>query len=111
MSASRVDLGDLIAVVHDKWATSRGLRKFRRYFFSQWLPYNRAYGGTDDVRFWKWHVYHSPPGSSYTNNPKVRYNCELKDPCAGRIQRSRDQTSRDEYTATASDKPYETCRC
>ncbi|RHY00709.1 hypothetical protein DYB37_009933 [Aphanomyces astaci] len=79
MSASRVDLGDLMAVVHDKWATSRGLRKFRRYFFSQWLPYNRAYGGTDDVRFWKWQVYHSPPGSSYTNNPTEHFNCELKD--------------------------------
>ncbi|ETV66278.1 hypothetical protein H257_17246 [Aphanomyces astaci] len=81
MSASRVNLGDLMAVVHDKWATSQGLRKLRRYFFSQWLPYNRAYGGTDDVRFWKWQVYHSPPGSSYTNNPTEHFNCELKDAC------------------------------
>ncbi|ETV86980.1 hypothetical protein H257_01998 [Aphanomyces astaci] len=59
----------------DKWVTSRGLRKFRHYLFSQWLPYNRVYGGPDDVRFWKWQVYHSLPGSSYTNNPTEYFNC------------------------------------
>ncbi|RHY00954.1 hypothetical protein DYB36_005837 [Aphanomyces astaci] len=58
ISASRVDLGDLMEVVCDKWVTSRGLRKFRRYFFSQWLPYNRAYGGPDDRTY-----------SPYSTNP------------------------------------------
>ncbi|KAF0755678.1 hypothetical protein AaE_004889 [Aphanomyces astaci] len=43
----------------------------------------RAYGGPDDARFWKWQVYHSPPDSSYTNNPTKHFNCELKD-CIGR---------------------------
>ncbi|RHY52233.1 hypothetical protein DYB38_005316 [Aphanomyces astaci] len=57
-SLARVDLGDLMEVVCDKWVTSRGLRKFRRYFFSQWLPYNRAYGGPDDRTY-----------SPYSTNP------------------------------------------
>ncbi|KAH9089745.1 hypothetical protein LEN26_019094 [Aphanomyces euteiches] len=64
--------------VYSSWEKSRELRKFRSYFYNTWLPHDIRFSQRNDMRFWKWQVYHSDSGGALTNNPNEQFNAELK---------------------------------
>ncbi|ETV73857.1 hypothetical protein H257_11517 [Aphanomyces astaci] len=81
MSTSEADLVNNMDTAHANWEGSRTLRKFRTYFFNTWLPYHAVYSTNRGPRFWKWQVFHSHRGCSYTNNPNEHFNRKLKGVC------------------------------
>ncbi|RQM30618.1 hypothetical protein B5M09_012996, partial [Aphanomyces astaci] len=86
MSTSEADLVNNMDTAHANWEGSRTLRKFRTYFFNTWLPYHAVYSTNRGPRFWKWQVFHSHRGCSYTNNPNEHFNRKLKD-AIGRVKK------------------------
>ncbi|KAH9121823.1 hypothetical protein LEN26_010511 [Aphanomyces euteiches] len=78
MSLSYEDLLEEMSRVFADWNSSRALKKFRTYFFDTWLPREESFSRRNDLRFWKWQVYHSDSGSALTNNPNEHFNAELK---------------------------------
>ncbi|ETV79242.1 hypothetical protein H257_07307 [Aphanomyces astaci] len=86
MSTSEADLVNNMVTAHANWEGSRTLRKFRTYFFNTWLPYHAVYSTNRGPRFWKWQVFHSHRGCSYTNNPNEHFNRKLKD-AIGRVKK------------------------
>ncbi|KAG9398072.1 hypothetical protein AC1031_014992 [Aphanomyces cochlioides] len=78
MAQTQSEMDNIMLEVHDRWNTSRAVMKFRTYFFNTWLPYRQEFSTNRGHRFWKWQVFHTNRGCSYTNNPNEHFNRVLK---------------------------------
>ncbi|KAH9096352.1 hypothetical protein LEN26_017547, partial [Aphanomyces euteiches] len=86
LSRSVEKLHQRMREVYDKWDVSRPVSKFRSYFFKTWLPQDNAFTDIQGHRFWKWQIFHTQRGCSYTNNPNEHFNRLLKD-VIGRVKK------------------------
>ncbi|KAG3131945.1 hypothetical protein PC128_g26532 [Phytophthora cactorum] len=67
-TTSEAAFHEKLAEVQERWANSKDLSVFSKYFSRVWL----------NQQFWRWQCFHTPCGYATTNNPCETYNAAIK---------------------------------